>query len=212
KEGFGRLVREGVTVDVGVLSIDAQLTVGAAQQQIQVTAEAPLLKTETGDQSATLRSDMMAQLPNIGQDWQNFEKIIPGFQNANNASGAMAINGNMPNYFNIMADGGSVMLPHSDNFDVAIFETVQEVQIQTSTFSAQYGIGGAVFNQISKGGTGQFHGAAYEYLRNNFFNSRNTFSPSVSLSRWDNFGASIGGPVIKKKMFFYFNVDKIINN
>ena len=115
-------------------------------------------------------------------------------------------------YFNIMADGGSVILPHSDNFDVAIFETVQEVQIQTSTFSAQYGIGGAVFNQISKGGTNQWHGAGYEYLRNNFFNSRNTFSPAVSLSRWDNFGASIGGPTIKNKMFFYFNVDKIINN
>jgi len=212
KEGFGKLVREEVTLDVGVLSIDAQLTVGASQQQIEVTAEAPLLKTDTPEQSETLRTQVMAQLPNIGQDWQNFEKVLPGFQNANNANGAMSINGNMPNYFNIMADGGSVMLPHSDNFDVAIFETVQEVQIQTSTFSAQYGIGGAVFNQISKGGTNQWHGAAYEYLRNNFFNSRNTFSPSVSLSRWDNFGASIGGPTIKNKMFFYFNVDKVINN
>jgi len=212
KEGFGKLVREEVTLDVGVLSIDAQLTVGASQQQIEVTAEAPLLKTDTPEQSETLRTQVMAQLPNIGQDWQNFEKVLPGFQNANNANGAMSINGNMPNYFNIMADGGSVMLPHSDNFDVAIFETVQEVQIQTSTFSAQYGIGGAVFNQIRKGGTNQWHGAAYEYLRNNFFNSRNTFSPSVSLSRRDNFGASVGGPTIKNKMFFYFNVDKVINN
>ncbi len=212
KEGFGKMVREGVTLDVGVLSVDAQLTVGAAQQQVEVTAEAPLLKTDTGEQSATLRTEVMTQLPNVGQDWQNFEKVLPGFQNANNANGAMAINGTMPNYFNIMADGGSVELPHSDNFDVAIFETVQEVQIQTSSFSAQYGIGGAVFNQISKGGTNQLHGAAYEYLRNNFFNSRNTFSPSVSLSRWDNFGASVGGPTIKNRMFFYFNVDKIINN
>jgi hypothetical protein len=212
KEGFETLVREGVTLDVGALSLDAQLTVGTSQQTIQVTAEAPLLRTETGEQSSTLRSDVMAQLPNIGQDWENFEKVLPGFQNANNANGAMSINGNMPNYFNIMADGGSVLLPHSDNFDVAIFETVQEVQIQTSNFSAQYGIGGAVFNQISKGGTNQWHGAAYEYLRNNFFNSRNTFSPAVSLSRWHNFGGSVGGPIIKNKMFFYFNADKIINN
>jgi hypothetical protein len=103
-------------------------------------------------------------------------------------------------------------LPHSDNFDVAIFETVQEVQVETSTFSAQYGIGGAVFNQISKGGTNGFHGAAYEYLQNNYFNARSTFSPAVSLSRYDNFGGSIGGPIIKNKMFFYFNVDKIVNN
>ena len=212
KDGFSKLVRDSVTLDVGVLSIDAQMSVGTAQQQVEVTAEAPLLKTDTGEQSATLRTDVMAQLPNVGQDWENFEKVLPGFQSANNANGALSINGTMPNYFNIMADGGSVLLPHSDNFDVAIFETVQEVQIQTSTFSAQYGIGGAVFNQISKGGTNQFHGAAYEYLRNNFFNSRNTFSPSVSLLRWDNFGGSVGGPIIRNKMFFYFNVDKIINN
>jgi hypothetical protein len=212
KEGFGKLVRDGVTLDVGVLSIDAQLAVGTAQQQIEVTAEAPLLKTDTGDQSSTLRTDVMAQLPNISQNWQNFQKVLPGFQNANNAQGAMSINGNMPNYFNIMADGGSVILPHSNNFDVAIFETVQEVQIQTSTFSAQFGIGGAVFNQISKGGTNQWHGAGYEYLQNNAFNARNTFSPAVGLSRWNNFGASVGGPTIKNKMFFYFNADKIINN
>jgi len=211
KEGFGKLVRDGVTLDVGVLSIDAQLTVGTAQQQIEVTAEAPLLKTDTGEQSSTLRTELMLNLPNVGQDWQNFEKVLPGFQGANNANGALSINGTMPNYFNIMADGGSVILPHSDNFDVAILETVDEVQIQTSTFSAQYGIGGAVFNQISKGGTNQIHGVAYEYLRNNFFNSRNTFSPSVALSRWHNFGGSVGGPLIRNKMFFYFNVDKIIN-
>jgi hypothetical protein len=212
KEGFGKVVRDGITLDVGVLSVDFQLAVGTSQQEIQVTAEAPLLKTDTGEQSETLRTDVMTQLPNIGQDWQNFEKVLPGFQNANNANGAMSINGSMPNYFNIMADGGSVLLPHSDNFDVAIFETVQEVQIQTSTFSAQYGIGGAVFNQISKGGTNGFHGAGYEYLQNNFFNARNTFSPAVSLSRFDNFGGSIGGPIRRNKMFFYFNVDKIINN
>ncbi len=212
KEGFSKLVREGVTLEVGVLSIDAQMTVGTAQQQIEVTTEAPMLKTDTGEQSTVLPTEVMAQLPNIGQDWENFEKVLPRFQNANNANGAMAINGTMPNYFNIMADGGSVLLPHSDNFDVAIFETVQEVQIQTSSFSAQYGIGGAVFNQISKGGTNAFHGAGYEYLQNNFFNARNTFSPAVNLSRWNNFGGSIGGPIRKNKMFFYFNVDKIINN
>ena len=212
KDGFEKLIRDGITLDVGVLSVDAQLTIGTAQQQISVTAEAPLLKTETGEQSTTLRTEVMNELPNIGQDWQNFEKVIAGFQSANNANNALSINGTMPNYYNIMADGGSVLLPHSDNFDVAIFETVQEVQVETSSFSAQYGIGGAVFNQISKGGTNGFHGAAYEYLRTNYFNSRNTFSPSVGLLRWDNFGGSVGGPIIKNKMFFYFNVDKIINN
>src|SRR5262249_10804911 len=101
KEGFNKLIRDGVTVDVGILKIDAELKVGSSQQQVEVTAEAPLLKTETGEQSQTLRSDVMAQLPNVGQDWQNFQKVLPGFQGANNANGALSINGTMPNYFNI---------------------------------------------------------------------------------------------------------------
>src|SRR5260370_4388483 len=63
KEGFGKLLRDGVTLDVGVLSIDAQLTVGTAQQEIQGTAEAPLLKTDTGEQSTTLRTDGIQQFP-----------------------------------------------------------------------------------------------------------------------------------------------------
>src|SRR4029077_14010982 len=64
KEGFGKLIRDGVTVDVGVVSIDAELRVGSALQQVEVTAEASLLKTETGEQSTTLRADVMQQLPN----------------------------------------------------------------------------------------------------------------------------------------------------
>ena len=211
KDGFGVLVRDGIALSVGVVSMDVQLSVGTSQQQIVVTAEVPLLKTETGEQSATLKADTMAQLPNVGQDWQNYVKLLPGAAGAAGASGAMAINGNMPFYSNFLADGGSTTLPHSANFDVSIFETVAEVQIQTSTFSAQYGIGGAVFNQISKGGTNQFHGSGYEYLQNDALNARNFFSPKVGYRRYHNFGGSIGGPVLKNKMFAYFNYDQIIS-
>ena len=93
-----------------------------------------------------------------------------------------------------------------------VFEDIAEVQMSTSTFSAQYGVGGAVFNQISKSGTNAFHGALYEYLQNNFFNARNIFSSSVPVLRYHNFGGAIGGPVFKNRAFFFFNVDKIINN
>src|SRR5438309_1657542 len=71
----------------------------------------------------------------------------------------------------IVADGASVTLPSSANADVMVLETVQEVKIGTSAFSAQYGVGGLMFNQISKGGTNSFHGAAYEYFQNNALNA-----------------------------------------
>ena len=211
KEGFGSLVRNGINLSVGVMSLDAQLAVGTAQQQILITAEAPLLKTETGEQSATLRNETMTQLPNVNPDWQNFVRLLPGVANASNASGGLAINGNLPFFANYLADGGSSVLGHSANFNASIFESVAEVQVQTSSFSAQYGIGGAVFNQISKGGTNQFHGSAYEYLQNNFLNARNFFSPSVGYRRYHNFGGSIGGPIKQNKTFAYFNYDQIVS-
>ena len=103
----------------------------------------------------------------------------------------------------------------SANSDVSIFETVSELQINTSSFSAQYGIGGVIFNQISKGGTNSYHGAAYEYFQNDALNAANYgFGTKVVVPflRYNNFGGSVGGPILRKKMFFYFNFDKIVQN
>jgi hypothetical protein len=104
----------------------------------------------------------------------------------------------------------------SQNSDIMVLETVSEVKINDSAFSAQYGIGGVSFNQISKGGTNQFHGAVYEFFQNDAMNAAPySFSSTpnkVSVLRYNNFGGSVGGPIIKDKLFFYFNYDKIINN
>ncbi|MFZ0595003.1 MAG: TonB-dependent receptor [Bryobacteraceae bacterium] len=209
KEGFKELVRDGVVLNVGAITVDAQLTVGGYTQQVEVTGEATMLKTETGEQGLTLQKDTMAQLPNVGQDWTNFTKVLPG---VTGTGASVSVNGNMPYNSNFLTDGGAITYPQSSNVDTAIFETVAEVQMNTSSFDAQYGIGGSVFNQISKSGTNRFHGAAYEYIENNFFNARDFFSPQVPNLRWNNYGGSIGGPIIKNKMFFYFNTDRTINN
>ena len=218
KEGFQSLVRDGITLQVGVLTVDGQLSVGTSATQIEVSTEATLLKTETAEQSTTLEAETLRELPNVGQDWQNFMKLLPGAsgapsasQGASNPGAGIAVNGNLPFYSNFLADGASTVLPHSANTDVSIFETVSELQINTSTFSAQYGIGGAVFNQISKGGTNQWHGTGYEYFQNDDLNARDFFSPSVANLRYNQFGGSVGGPILKNKAFFYFDVDKTIN-
>ena len=208
-KGFGNLVRDGITVQVGTLTVNAQLTVGAATQAVEVSAEATLLKTETAEQSTTLDSKTMMQLPDVGQSWGNFTKMLPG---AAGSGTGIAVNGNLPYYSNFMADGASTTLPHSANTDTSVMETMAELQVQTSTYSAQYGVGGAAFNQISKGGTNDFHGAAYEYFRNDFLNARDFFAPSVGNLRYHNFGAAVGGPILKNRLFFYFDVDKTINN
>ncbi len=212
--GFQSYVRGPITLQVATVTIDAAMTIGAAQQQIVVKTDVPLLQTENGTQSTTFESQQMLQLPQVGADWENFVALLPGASSNNYRTGQTAsINGNLP-YSTVLADGATTTLPMSSNSDVMVLETVGELKIDDSAFSAQYGIGGATFNQISKGGTNQFHGAGYEFFQNDALNAADyAFGAknTVGLVRYNNFGFSVGGPIIKDKVFFYFNYDKTIN-
>jgi hypothetical protein len=225
KDGFEQLVRGPITLQVGYTTVNAQLKVGQISQKVVVNSDVPLLQTESGEQKSTLDSKEMAQLPQVaaasGPDWQNFMILLPGATGtpgsdagANNPGQEVSINGNLP-YSNVLADGASTTLSHSANANPAIFETVAELQVNTSTFSAQYGIGGAVFNQISKGGTSQFHGSAYDYFQTDKLNSANfgfASNPEVPYVRYNDFGGTVGGPILKKKMFFFFAYDQIVDH
>ncbi len=218
KEGFGTYVRGPITLEVATVTIDVALTVGSSQQQIVVNTDVPLLQTESGEQSATLESKQLLQLPQVGADWQNFVTLLPGASSVveNNRGGqAASINGNLP-YSTVLADGATTTLPMSQNSDVMVLDTVSEVKISDSAFSAQYGIGGVTFNQISKGGTNSFHGAAYEYFQNDALNAASyAFGASDAKTpflRYNNFGGSIGGPILRDRLFFFFNVDKTLQN
>lgn len=221
KTGFNQLVRGPVTVQVGFTGVNAQLKIGSTAQQVVVTDNVPLLQTETGEQSTTLEAKSMAQLPNVGTDWQNFTILLPGTSGtpsgeatgspASNPGQFVSANGNLP-YNAMLADGSTTTLPSSSNSDVSTFETVAELEVSTSSFSAQYGIGGYIFNQISKGGTDQFHGAVYEYFQNDALNAKGYgFGEDITVPflRYNNYGGSIGGPILKKRMFFYFNFEKL---
>lgn len=216
KNGFAPFKRSTVTVQVGVMTVNAVMKVGSVAQEVVVNTDAPLLQTESGEQSTTLAAKEMAQLPNVNQDWQNFTILLPGTAGTTNPNPGQLVsaNGNLP-YSNVLADGASTTLSHSQNANPAIFESVAELQVTTSAFSAQYGIGGIIFNQISKGGTSSFHGSAYDYIQNDFFNAANYGFGNqvpVGFTRYHNFGGSIGGPILKKKMFFFFNYDQILNH
>ena len=210
KEGFKELTVGGVVLQVGApQTVDGRLTVGTTATTIDVTAETPLLKTETGAQSTHLVEQAVTELPLVGRDWSQLTRTLPG---AVGSGTGVAVNGIEPYEANWLSDGGTAINPHSANVNTAMFETVAEVQIETNSFSAEYGTGSVVFNQISKSGTNQWHGSAYEYLQNDYFNSRSYFSTAVPNLRYHNFGGSVSGPIIKNKAFFFFNVDKLINN
>ncbi|MGC2726741.1 MAG: carboxypeptidase regulatory-like domain-containing protein, partial [Candidatus Acidiferrales bacterium] len=238
-KGFKKFVRGPFTLNVDVITEDAALEVGAISETVTVEANGvPLLETETGYQGAILEKKTIGVLPQVGagitgNDWANFNILLPGASSAPsqpgsegsgsyNAGDAISINGNLPNYANYLADGAVVQLPVSNNVDNTLFEAISEVQITTSSFSAEYGIGGAVFNQISKSGTNSFHGSAYEYWQNNILNASPYFAVQQAdgsyakaappYLRYNEYGGSIGGPIIKNKLFVFFVVDKIYNN
>jgi hypothetical protein len=250
-KGFKKLVRGPVTLQVDVITQDASLEVGSVSETITVEgAGAPLVETETGQQGYILDSKTMTELPQsgggiTGADWAAFNIYLPGAGGTTagrvsqsggawNAGDAVSINGNLPNFGNFLQDGATTTLPASYNNDDEIFETVQEVQINTSSFSAQYGMGGVMFNQISKSGTNGWHGSGYEFFSQNFLNANSYFNnqapklepnplnptgpeipnpaSQVPYLRYHQFGGSVGGPIIKNKFFFYFDIDRIVNN
>jgi len=222
RDGFETFIRSQITVGVGIYTVNAVLKPGAVATEVVVNEDVPLIQTETGEQSTTLEAKAMADLPNQGANWQNFVRIIPGATSTStsgtaNTGQAFSVNGNLP-YNAVLADGASSTLSHSGNADVSTFETLQEVQINTSAFSAQFGIGGVVFNQISKGGTRTYHGALYEYAQNDALNAKSFYQSSKPYQRYHNFGGSVGGPVWlpqqmggRNRAFFYFNYDQVIS-
>src|SRR6266849_3182230 len=226
KEGFQKLVRGPIALQVGLVTINGDLKVGSSSQVVEVTSEAPLLKTEDVQVSTTLSTEQLTDLPSVDpvNGWTSLMKLLPGATSTPGGNGgdanpgvAQAIAGTMPFFSSYLVDGGSIWLPHSANVDQGESETVAEVNVITSTASAQYGGGGNVFNVISKSGTNQFHGAAYDYFQNDALNARDYFNnaahgnPQKARQRYNYFGASIGGPVLKNKLFFYFNYQQLEN-
>ena len=223
KEGFATVQRGPLTLNSGVTGLNVQLTLGLSTQQILIQETgAPLLETTTAEISQTVPLETLKLMPQTGgiPDWQAFLTFLPGTRgngtNNNSAGmGGVSVNGSMP-FSNALLDGASTSSPMSNNvINTPIFDTLGEVKMSSSAFSAQYGGGGMVYNQISKGGSNQFHGMAYDYFKNTALNAAPFGFNGVSFKtpqHFNDFGFNIGGPVIKNKVFFFFGIDHTINH
>jgi hypothetical protein len=220
KDGFSTFVRGPVTLRVETLTVDGSLKVGATAQTVRVTTDVPLLKTETGEQSTTLPEKELQDLPQVGASWENFVILMPGTsgtptggQSNVDPGQTASVNGNAV-FYNVLGDGVTMSLPSNGNSYDYNFDTLAEVKIVTNAFSAQYENGGVLYNQISKGGTDRFHGDAFEEFQNNALNAA-TYGfgqlSSVPILHYNYFGGSVGGPILKHKLFFFGNYDRVQN-
>lgn len=224
KAGFATIQRGPMTLAAGVTGMNIQLTVAQASEQVIVQdAAAPLLETTTAELSSTIPLATLSDLPQTGgiPDWQSIITFLPGASgngtnNNSSAMGATSVNGAMP-FTASLLDGSTTNSPMSDNvINTPIFDSVAEVKMTNSQFSAQYAAGGIVYNQISKGGTNSFHGMAYDYFKNTVLNAApfgfNGVAGFKATTRFNDFGGNIGGPVIKNKVFFFFGVEQTVSH
>ncbi len=222
KQGFTTHSETGVNVSANnIARIDPKLKVGNVSEVVSVTSNATALQTESSSVKSEISSKEIQALPiNNYRNYQSLLNLVPGttpagFQNANTDTPERAlttnVNGTARNNNNTRLDGAqsvNIWLPHHSAY-VPPSESIQEVNISTNNFDAEQGLaGGAAIQVITKSGTNEFHGSGFAYLDNHLFRARNAFQPlQLGKNKPKNLrtipGATIGGPVIKDKLFFF---------
>ena len=205
--GFKKFIRQNVSLEMTrQLRIDIPLETGAVTETVSVTATTPLLETETGSLSTTIEGRQVTNLPTIGRNPQDFRLLVPGV--ALNRDGNAVTQGGLvrkdPYYIDGAHSSNHVWSgnPVNPNPDV-----IAEFKVLTNSFSAEYGeTSGAVMSSITKSGTNDFHGTLFEFFRNDKLNAGNFFTHTRPLIRRNQYGGTIGGPIIRNKTFFFFDI------
>jgi len=217
--GFKRLIRENVRVEVAtVAALDLTLEVGGVSESVTVTAAAPQLRAESSEVSTAVNPKTFIDLPlNAagGRAAESFIFLAPG--TTGNTFDAH-INGSQTLSKEIQIEG-ITMTTAEVGGDPRVLtlppDAIQEFSLTTAVYSAEFGnTGGGIERFTIRSGTNNFHGTAYEFLRNDKLNARGFFNQSRSVLRQNEYGASIGGPIWipkvyngKNKSFFFFNVN-----
>ena len=224
--GFKKFVRSGITVQVAqTLRINIPLEIGASSESVTVSAEASLLKTETGDVSSNVQVQTLDTLPMMAtgsaaagssgiRNPNNVLDIVPGVYYVPNSE--VKINGAQTNSYAYHVEGMDATnfgFPYAAAQTQPSVDAVQEVSVQTSNFAPEYGaVGGGFFNVTMKSGTNQYHGTVYDYFVNEVLNAGEPFAfsnPNVNhpdelyrpRARRNDYGFTVGGPASIPKLY-----------
>jgi hypothetical protein len=225
--GFQSFVQDNVGVSVdSEARVDIRLQVGEVTQTLEVSAEASLLKTERSDVSTTYSQKAVAELPMLSRRFTNFQLLTPGVS-LWPVSLTAASPENPQGSYRLLVNGQSFagvshLLDGTDNHDAVLgwivinptLESVTEAKVTTADYDAEFGTSAAaVVSAQTKSGTNAIHGSGFEFLRNDHLQARNPFTQSlpifgtngrqIPVTQWNQFGASIGGPIKKNKLFYF---------
>jgi hypothetical protein len=218
-EGFKTALRSDyVLVADGRLAVDFTLEVGAFGETVTVTSPGETVNTISGEIARVVDREQVQNLALNGRNYMQLATLIPGAplldDNALNIMTGLginaSINGSRQNASLLMVDGGFNMDSGSNNSQISNvgIDFIEEVNIKTANFSAEYGRNsGAAINVVTRSGTNAFHGSAFEYHRNDSLDANDYFSNSrnvaISRLRYNDFGWSLGGPIMRSKLFFF---------
>jgi hypothetical protein len=227
-QGFKKTVTTEVDLHVGesrVVNLDLQ--VGQVSETVTVTSDAAPVEIRNGDVSSLISEKQVTELPLNGRNYSQLALMVPGVSPVTQAGAGgafaangtglnggvdMSVNGNGSNT-NLWTVDGVNNMDVGSNRTLLVFpsiDTIQEFRVERNSFSAEYGQAqGAVINLVTKGGTNQFHGTGFEFLRRDKLNANNFFLNKAGAPRpklkYDNFGGNIGGPIWKNKIFFLWS-------
>jgi hypothetical protein len=222
RQGFKTAVRKGITLQVDQKAqVNVRMDIGEIAESVEVTAETSLVDAGSATLGTVIENRRVADLPLNGRNAlsltllnagviSNAGPTNSGFGDRGVQISSLSINGSPSSMNAQMLDGNNNVLSYVGEVGVPpAVDAVEEFKVQSGTMSAEFGFtAGGTINLVTKSGTNQFHGTLYEFLRNDKFDARNTFATRRLPLRYNQFGGSLGGPIIKDRTFGFFNLEE----
>lgn len=219
-QGFRTLVKTDIVVRSGETTlVNMDLVVGSVELTITVSATTPVIETTTSDLSTSLSENAVEELPVIDRNFGTLPLLAPGAgTEAQGGEGQFVSNGQRSTTNTFTVDGTDVNNPYWNVLQggalgtgtaFAALDGIAELRIQTNNASAEYGrTSGATVTVVTKSGTNSFHGDVFEFWRNDILDANDWFAKQAGQKipplRFNNFGGTLGGPIKRNKIFFFF--------
>src|SRR5713226_4478461 len=213
-QGFSTQSRENIVLQVqDRLRVDFDMRVGEVSERVVVSADAPLIQTETSSLGEVVNDRQVSDLPLNGRNYLDLATLTAGVARTSegtngNVGGSFVANGTRGTLNNYLLDG--IDNNSNDNGGAVLrtsVDAIQEFKVQTNSYSAEFGrSGGAAINAVIKSGSNEFHGSSFEFLRNSALDARDRFEDPTqpkAVFQQNQFGGTLGGPIKRDKLFFF---------
>ena len=218
KDGFKEFHHTGIAIDANsAVRADARLQVGSVHEEMTVSSDTVRVETANTQMGEVIGSTKMESLPLNGRSYTDLLALQPGVApetsgeytpispSGNLNAGSLSVSGQRETANGFMVNGGNVNEGVSQTTSIVpSLDSIEEFRILTNNFDSEYGnYSGGQVNAITKSGTNEFHGEAFDFLRNDALDARNFFSDIRGAFKQNQFGGTFGGPIVRKKIFFF---------